>query len=374
MADRIYLVGQNGRFEPLAETPFPSEDALQALIAQHPEVLAGEQMSPDAPRRWILITREMGIADAPDSGARWAVDHLLIDQDAIPTLVEVKRGSNSEVRRAVVGQLLEYAAHASRYWRVDELRRIFEDAETAQGREPGDVLAQLLDAGGDPDVDAFWQRVATNLAARRLRLLFVADEIPDPLIHIVEFLNAQMHDVEVLAVEVKQYRNEQMQTVVPRVIGREAGGSAPRATMTRKTFLDALPSPDVRNAAERLFQVAATAGAELAWGSRGVSIRGHSPAWTQPVTVAWLYPNAEPGWMRTRDFSFGTGILDYDDVPEDLLTQLRAWADQFRDDTFTQDVSSQGVAAWAVPLAEVAPHADLLIERLRAILAQLHQG
>ena len=32
----------------------------------------------------------------------------------------------------------------------------------------------------ESDAHGFWQRVATNLAAARLRLLFVADEIPDP--------------------------------------------------------------------------------------------------------------------------------------------------------------------------------------------------
>ena len=44
-------------------------------------------------RKWIIIKREKGIPDRPDAGDRWSVDHLLIDQDAVPTLVEVKRSS-----------------------------------------------------------------------------------------------------------------------------------------------------------------------------------------------------------------------------------------------------------------------------------------
>ena len=80
----------------------------------------------------------------------------------------------------------------------------------------------MLQAGGEPDADAFWQAVATNLAAKHLRLLFVADDIPDPLARVVEFLNSAMPDVEVLAVEIKQFRGERGQTLVPRVIGRIA--------------------------------------------------------------------------------------------------------------------------------------------------------
>ena len=85
--------------------------------------------------------------------------------------------------------------------------------------------------------------MATNLAARRLRLLFVADEIPDPLERVVEFLNAQMPNIEVLAVEIKQFLGGASQTLVPRVLGRTSaspttGTSASRRKLTRETFLE----------------------------------------------------------------------------------------------------------------------------------------
>ena len=204
---------------------------MQALIAEHPELLDGQQMRPGDPRRWILITREKGIAETPESGARWSIDHLIVDQDAVPTLAEVKRGSNPEIRRTIVGQLLEYAAHAAQTWTADELRRTFEASTIAKGLSPGEVLGRLIQADEEPDVDGFWENVATNLAARRLRLLFIADEIPDPLERVVEFLNAQMPGIEVLAVEIKQFRGKSTQTLVPRVLGRTA--NAPRSQTGR---------------------------------------------------------------------------------------------------------------------------------------------
>ena len=57
--------------------------------------------------------------------------------------------------------------------------------------------------------DRFWDEVARNLAESRLRLLFVADEIPEPLKRVAEFLNAQMPGIEVFAVEVKRFRGEE---------------------------------------------------------------------------------------------------------------------------------------------------------------------
>lgn len=57
--------------------------------------------------------------------------------------------------------------------------------------------------------------------ANRLRLLFVADEIPNELERVVKFLNKQTRDnLEVLAVEVKQYPGQFGDALVSRVIGQ----------------------------------------------------------------------------------------------------------------------------------------------------------
>ena len=144
MTEWIYARDQQGRLEPLEGERFEKEDELQALIAEHPELLDGTQMRPEDPLRWILIAREQGIAESSDAAARWAVDLLLTDQEARPTLVEVKRGSNPEIRRTVVGQMLEYAAHAARTWTADTLRRAFEESTAARGLDPGEELGKLL--------------------------------------------------------------------------------------------------------------------------------------------------------------------------------------------------------------------------------------
>ena len=316
MAERIYTIGDEGGLEPLEEAPFSTEDELQALIAGHPELLDGEQVRPGDPRRWILITREKGISEHPDAGARWSIDHLIVDQDAVPTLAEVKRGSNPEIRRTVVGQMLEYAAHASQTWTADELRRTFEESAGARGLDPIEELGKLLQSDGEPDADAFWQSVVTNLSARRLRLLFIADDIPDPLERVVEFLNAQMPNIEVLAVEIKRFQGRSTQTLVPRIIGRIAGSashgtSGSRRRLTRESFLSEFNSVEASaGAARRLLDVALESGAQLGWGSSSVTVRINCSAWPYPVTVAWLnLPSISSGWMGLRYASFGAAIF-----------------------------------------------------------------
>ena len=377
MTERIYTRDSDGKLTALEEERFTDEDTLQRLIAEHPELLDGEQIRPGDPRRWILVTREQGVPDTVGSTARWSLDHLLIDQDGVPTLVEVKRGANPEVRRTVVGQMLDYAAHAPLTWTIDELRRTFEGSVD----EPDEELRKLLLTDGELDSDAFWEGVSTNLAAKRLRLLFVADAIPDELAHVVEFLNEQMPNIEVLAVEIKQFRSFTMQTLVPRVIGRTAGvsgsavsrSSSSRRKLDRDTLLDELSDDDVRAAALRLLDVAEECGARLSWGSASVTIRAICDSWTKPVTVAWIYvPSESTSWAGQSEFTFGATLWG-PGMPDDVRDFFLDWSSQFAMDSFSHDVSREQLPCWTVRYRDVVAHIDVLESRLRGVLMSAQQ-
>jgi hypothetical protein len=70
--------------------------------------------------------------------------------------------------------------------------------------------------------------VGANLREGHLRLVFVADEIPASLRRLVEFLNEQMPRVEVLALEIRQYRapGSNSGALVPRLVGQTARAQA----------------------------------------------------------------------------------------------------------------------------------------------------
>jgi hypothetical protein len=230
MGTGIYLIQEGGQLLEMIEQPYGREELLQELLVQHPSLLAGGQINSEEPRRWLLVTREASLADDHDVGARWSVDHLFLDQDAIPTLVEVKRSSDTRIRREVVGQMLDYAANAVMYWPIEFLRTCFEATCKEGGTDPEAVLADFI---GDGDPEAFWQRAKTHLQAGRIRLLFVADTVPRELQRIVEFLNAQMDPAEVLAVEIKQFMGGGQRTLVPRVIGQTAGARSVKSSGSR---------------------------------------------------------------------------------------------------------------------------------------------
>jgi len=170
MAGGIFLIKDKELVE-LSQREYDSEDLLQGLLERYPDLLAGDQVDPGEPRRWLLVCREMAVS-SDETVDRWSVDHLFLDQDGIPTLVEVKRSSDTRIRREVVGQMLDYAANAVIHWPLETIRARFETQCQKLDLDPEEALQELLQGEGD-DTGEFWQKVKTNLLkGSNLRLTF----------------------------------------------------------------------------------------------------------------------------------------------------------------------------------------------------------
>lgn len=216
MAGSIYLIQSSGELVEMKETPYDSEDMLQELLAKYPNLLAGDQIDSTTPRRWLLINREFQLPSDESEATRWSVDHLFLDQDGIPTIVETKRGDDTRIRREVAGQMLDYAANAIVYWPIEAIIAEFESRCEKDGYNPETLLNDLLQ--GSMGISAFWEQTKTNLQAGRIRLVWVSDTIPKELRRIIEFLNEQMDPAQAIGIEVKMFIGQGLKTMVPRVI------------------------------------------------------------------------------------------------------------------------------------------------------------
>lgn len=229
MSQKIFHV-RDGQLSEVHEQPYLNEDALQELLARYPGVI-GSASDEGETRRWLLVSREVGVPDQYDGSSRWSLDHLFLDEQGVPTLIEVKRSTDLRIRREVVGQMLDYAANAVAYWPVERIRSAYESRCTQDGLEPDLHLQEIVGpSAGEPD--SYWQRVKINLQAGKIRMIFVADQIPRELRRIVEFLNQQMDPAEVLAVEVRQFVSDGVTTLIPTLIGQTAEAAQRKGTTT----------------------------------------------------------------------------------------------------------------------------------------------
>lgn len=298
---KIFLIGDGkDRLIALEETKYITEDVLQGFLENYPDLLPGDQIDPDNPRRWFLVAREMEIPDDFNESGRWSLDHLFLDQEGTPTFVECKRSNDTRIRREVVAQMLDYAANGTEYWSMERIRQAAAETAQRRGGTLDEEIARLLgDETTDIEIENYWKRVENNLQNRKVRLIFVADSIPKELRRLVEFLNEEMINAEVLAVEVKQFQkleDEKFKALVPRVIGvtesaRQTKESARKSTRhTTKQEFFASCHLDIREFFQRVLDLSGEKGYDVYWGQVGFSIRKYSPKVQSRVSFLYAYP------------------------------------------------------------------------------------
>ncbi len=330
---RIFLLEDlnGGGLRPVGERRFPSEDYLQKEIERRPDLLPGDQIDPESPRRWLPVARQSLSSATNGSRETWTFDHMLVDQDAIPTLVECRLVANSEARMVAVARLLDYAANARRYWPGGRMR---EAARTAMARANRDLelaTADLIDSDDPAEIEQFWERADQNLADGWMRVVLVGDSFPDDLWRLVDFLATQMTRTEIVAVEVKLFEGEGVRVLVPRALvrhghARPARRVTARRRVTEESLLAGIQDPEYRAFAGRLFSHCRQAGLAADYGDIGISWKTRSAV---PFTVCWFLPPGVRGVAGLTDLTTG-----YDRAREadagPAADALRRFADRVR--------------------------------------------
>ena len=271
VSGKIFLLQDENELVEMEEKEYVSEDILQDLIAKYPNLLAGDEMDVDVPRKWLLVQREQILCHDNVGIDLFHLDHLFLDQEGIPTIVETKRSSDNRLRREVVAQMLDYASNALIYLPVEEI--ISNLKINNPDRDMGELLKNEL--GVEISSDEFFEQVKTNLNAGKIRMVFVADYIPLELRTIVEFLNVQMDPAEVFVVELKQYVGEGLKTLVPRLVGQTAEAQirkvATNKKLDEKTFFEHL---DEKEAVfyRKLLEYSKENNLMVSWGTKSFSI------------------------------------------------------------------------------------------------------
>jgi len=370
MTGRIYLLNGNSELMAMEEAPYDSEKLLQEMLARHPDLLAGEQINSDEPRRWLLVTREMAVQGDEDDSPRWSLDHLFLDQDAVPTLVEVKKGSNTDIRRKIIGQMLDYAANAVVSWSVEDIRNRFESRCEKNDETPEEVLVSCL--GVDQEIDEFWQRVKTNLQAGRIRMVFLADSIPAQLRRVVEFLNEQMDPAEVIAIEIRQFIGEGMKTLVPRVLGQTETARQKKSSGTNAgkpwdeamfmAVLEERAGEAPRKVAEDILRWISPQVTDVVWGT-GSKEGGIVPMIQHGTTKYHFCRMATQGWFVFR-FDWLNKIPSFGD--EAVRRQLLAKINEIPGVHFGENVLNKRAR---IPLEKLATNEAL--EKLKSVVSWL---
>ncbi len=279
---------------------FAGEAELQKMLYEGPELLSHE--------RSALFIREAGL---PGSGY---TDLLGVDSEGNILIVETKLAKNPEVRRKVIGQILEYAAYlwSSSYEAFDGLFL------AREGKSIADLWSLK---NSEPLPEGFQEKVSSNLRTGTFRLVIAVDDMNDQLEKIIAYVSSRGTGLRLQALEMRTYRFGEIEILAPQRHG-EYVPTATTPSVTSISLEQALANcPDEHS--RRLFALLIDSwrqlGHELKPGSVGVAFKADVDGTPRSIF-----------WASKGDLQAAFSELAKNSAPADAIQALRAAVSELR--------------------------------------------
>jgi uncharacterized tellurite resistance protein B-like protein len=186
---------------------FPDEATLHGLIEKNPKMLplSGAPLL-------VILGREVPL------GSGYA-DLVGVETTGRPAIIEVKLAKNNEARRAVVAQILAYAAHLHGTTREQLEDRVKSSLQKQGNRSLVEAASTIQEDAFD--ADEFTQALEEHLQEGRFRLVFVLDEVPEELMTLVAYLEHVTDKLVIDLVAVSSFDVAGTSVVVPQRVTPE---------------------------------------------------------------------------------------------------------------------------------------------------------
>src|SRR4051794_25688487 len=209
---------ETDEWRPLLPSSYANEEALHDLVEEAPHLLP---LSGDP--TIVVVGREVAL------GSGYA-DLVAVESDGRLAVIEIKLRRNAEARRAVVAQVLTYAAFLKGVDAVALERDIL--ASHLAGRPFASLAeaAREADQAGDFDPQEFASGLEDCLVSGAFRLVLVLDEAPAELVQLVGYLESISAGVILDLITVSTYEVGSEHILVPQRVDPE---HAPEVAVVR---------------------------------------------------------------------------------------------------------------------------------------------
>lgn len=195
----------------LKDTGF-TEAWLQNIIYANPELVPASDLEP-VWRDLVAVCRELPCPAG-------YIDNVFVTPQGYLVFVECKLWRNTEARRKVIAQILDYAKDIAD-WQYDDLARAINSANRTDYENP--LYECVKDHPEAADEIAFVDRVSRNLRFGRHLLLIVGDGIQENLVSLVDHVQRHMGLQFMLGlVEIGIFRLQEQEglVIVPNIVAK----------------------------------------------------------------------------------------------------------------------------------------------------------
>lgn len=207
----IIITKKGSRAAKIDPSQFPQEDSLQEYIFQNPETVPIYDIREDI--KLLILTREFNTSSGP-------IDAIGVDNAGEIYLIETKLFRNAD-KRLVVAQVLDYGAALWREMR-DYQQFVNQVNDALQKNGQLDLSERIQQYFGltDEGRDQLLQQVQRNFMDGSFKFVVLMDTLHEQLKNLILFLNRNS-EFDVYAVELKYYKHESFEIVIPHLFGAE---------------------------------------------------------------------------------------------------------------------------------------------------------
>ena len=214
---------RDGKWRLVAPSGFDDEATLHDRVEEAPQLLplAGSPLI-------AVVGREVRL------GSGYA-DLIAVEDSGRPVVVEIKLARNAEARRAVVAQVLAYAAYMFGLTLGEFERDVLSSHLRSRNHESVFSAVDAIDQVGRIDPATFNAALEANLASGQFRLVVVIDEAPEELVRLVGYLEAVTPELVIDLVTVSEYEVGGSTVLVPQRVDPERSESEAAAPAAART-------------------------------------------------------------------------------------------------------------------------------------------
>jgi hypothetical protein len=271
----IVVRSQGGKWQKATKVEFAAEAQLQKLLYDSPELIP-TSYEEDQPAVFI---REAGL---PGSGY---TDLLGVDERGNILVVETKLARNDEVRRKVIGQVLEYAAYL---WQMS-----FEEFDSLFIKREGSSVLDLLEGRNQGIVrEEVRNAIAHNLSSGAFQLFIAVDEMNEELEKIIGYVSSRGSGLRLEVLEFVLHQSGPMEILVPTRYGQNSvpdGTKPPKPIKTIDEIAATISDEKYRQMFLLLVQLWQEAGNFVKPGTVGASFQAKIGNKFEPIF--WAYPS-----------------------------------------------------------------------------------
>lgn len=224
-----------------------AESELQKLLVESPSLVTVDDIR-EGVSPLVFAVREFGL---PGSGF---TDVLAFSSQGDIAIIECKLATSPEIKRKVIGQILEYAAYL---W-----HQSYEQVDSRIHQLKGKSLAELVagSIAGEWDEELFRDGVKQSLENGSFILVIVVDEINEELRRTINYVNdCSKSAFSFHALEMNRYQTDKIEVLVPHLHGSSTKSSkgTQRTQWTEERFFKVLEeknAPNVVEVAKDLYQ------------------------------------------------------------------------------------------------------------------------